>query len=121
MSARRSCSSRSTSRIARLLEAIADAARECIVPQRGPRRELVDLAQQNARHLLEELKLVDRSESDERATSPVYELGRELDFSDFRGTGLLRHLHRAGHRYGRLVRLVRERASTREPSIASSG
>jgi len=48
-----------------------------IAPQRGPRRELVDLAQQNARHLLEELKL-STLESDERATNPVYELGREL-------------------------------------------
>jgi excinuclease ABC subunit C len=47
------------------------------VPQRGPRRELVDLAQQNARHLLEEFKLAS-SEADERATNPVYELQREL-------------------------------------------
>ncbi len=47
------------------------------VPQRGSRRELVDLAQQNARHLLEEL----RAASMEGATTagdPVYELGREL-------------------------------------------
>ena len=48
-----------------------------VAPQRGPRRELVDLAQQNARHLLEELKL-STLESEERATNPVYELGREL-------------------------------------------
>jgi len=48
-----------------------------VAPQRGPRRELVDLAQQNARHLLEELKLA-TLESDERATNPVYELGRAL-------------------------------------------
>jgi excinuclease ABC subunit C len=48
-----------------------------LAPQRGPRRELVDLAQQNARHLLEELKL-STLESEERATSPVYELSREL-------------------------------------------
>ena len=48
-----------------------------VVPQRGPRRELVDLAQQNARHLLEELKLA-TLESEERATNPVYELGLEL-------------------------------------------
>jgi excinuclease ABC subunit C len=47
------------------------------VPQRGPRRELIDLAQQNARHLLEEFKLA-ASEAEERATSPVYELQREL-------------------------------------------
>jgi excinuclease ABC subunit C len=47
------------------------------IPQRGPRRELLDLAQQNARHLLEEL----RAASTEGATTagdPVYELGREL-------------------------------------------
>ncbi len=54
-----------------------------IAPQRGPRRELVDLAQQNARHLLEELKL-STLESEERATNPVYELGRELGFQHFR-------------------------------------
>jgi excinuclease ABC subunit C len=47
------------------------------VPQRGPRRELVGLAEQNARHLLEELKLTS-FETEERASSPVYELGREL-------------------------------------------
>jgi excinuclease ABC subunit C len=48
-----------------------------LVPQRGPRRELVDLAEQNARHLLEEFKLA-ALESDERAADPVYELQREL-------------------------------------------
>jgi excinuclease ABC subunit C len=48
-----------------------------LVPQRGPRRELIDLAEQNARHLLEELKLASL-ESDERAADPVYELQREL-------------------------------------------
>jgi excinuclease ABC subunit C len=47
------------------------------VPQRGPRRELVGLAEQNARHLLEELKLT-ALETEERASSPVYDLGREL-------------------------------------------
>jgi excinuclease ABC subunit C len=46
-------------------------------PQRGPRRELVDLATQNARHLLEELRLTG-DESDERAGDPVYELQRQL-------------------------------------------
>ncbi|HEU4786032.1 MAG TPA: excinuclease ABC subunit UvrC [Gemmatimonadaceae bacterium] len=47
------------------------------VPQRGPRRELVDLATQNARHLLEELRLTGE-EADERAGDPVYELQRQL-------------------------------------------
>jgi excinuclease ABC subunit C len=58
------------------IEASAHGTR-VVAPQRGPRRELVDLAQQNARHLLEELKL-STLESEERATNPVYELGREL-------------------------------------------
>ncbi|MHB1224919.1 MAG: excinuclease ABC subunit UvrC [Gemmatimonadaceae bacterium] len=49
-----------------------------VVPQRGTRRELVDLAQQNARHLLEESKLAS-SETEERAVDPVYELGRVLE------------------------------------------
>jgi len=48
-----------------------------LLPQRGPKRELLDLAEQNARHLLEEFKLAG-FESDERAADPVYELGREL-------------------------------------------
>lgn len=47
------------------------------IPQRGPRRNLIALAEQNARHLLEELKL-SSMEADERAGDPVYELGREL-------------------------------------------
>ena len=47
------------------------------VPQRGPRRELVDLAEQNARHLLEEMRLAG-ADTDERAADPVYELQREL-------------------------------------------
>src|SRR3984893_16306890 len=48
-----------------------------VVPQRGPKRELAELAQQNARHLLEEFRLASM-EADERAGDPVYELGREL-------------------------------------------
>ncbi len=47
------------------------------IPQRGPRRDLIALAEQNARHLLEELKL-SSMEADERAGDPVYELAREL-------------------------------------------
>ncbi len=47
------------------------------IPQRGVRRELVELAEQNARHLLEELKLAS-AESDVRAGEPVYDLAREL-------------------------------------------
>ena len=47
------------------------------VPQRGPRRELVELAQQNARHLLEELRLASL-DGGTRAGDPVYELAREL-------------------------------------------
>ncbi|HET7458286.1 MAG TPA: excinuclease ABC subunit UvrC, partial [Gemmatimonadaceae bacterium] len=51
-----------------------------LVPQRGPKRELIDLAEQNARHLLEELKLAS-SESEERAADPVYQLQRELSLT----------------------------------------
>ncbi|HET8769465.1 MAG TPA: excinuclease ABC subunit UvrC [Gemmatimonadaceae bacterium] len=57
-------------------EALAGAA-QVRIPQRGPKRELVDLAEQNARHLLEEFKLAGQ-ETGERAADPVYELGREL-------------------------------------------
>ena len=48
-----------------------------VVPQRGSKRDLVDLAEQNARHLLEEFKLASL-EADERAADPVYELARVL-------------------------------------------
>jgi excinuclease ABC subunit C len=48
-----------------------------LIPQRGPRRELIDLAQQNARHLLEELRAAS-TEGATVAADPVYELGREL-------------------------------------------
>jgi len=48
------------------------------VPQRGPRRDLVDLAQQNARHLLEEARLTGEDPTEERAADPVYELQRQL-------------------------------------------
>ena len=52
------------------------------VPQRGPRRELIELAQQNARHLLEEARLTgDEPTADERAGDPVYELQRQLGLS----------------------------------------
>jgi excinuclease ABC subunit C len=47
------------------------------VPQRGSGRELVTLADRNARHLLEELKL-GALETEERAADPVYELQRVL-------------------------------------------
>ncbi len=53
------------------------AGTEVRIPQRGSRRELVDLAEQNARHLLEEFRLAG-AETDERAVDPVYELQREL-------------------------------------------
>ncbi|MDB4898265.1 MAG: UvrABC system protein, partial [Gemmatimonadetes bacterium] len=48
------------------------------VPQRGSRRELVGLAQQNARHLLEEARLTGDDPTEERAADPVYELQRQL-------------------------------------------
>jgi excinuclease ABC subunit C len=48
-----------------------------LIPQRGLKRELLDLAEKNARHLLEEFKLAE-DEAEERAGDPVYELGRAL-------------------------------------------
>jgi excinuclease ABC subunit C len=47
------------------------------IPQRGLARRLVDLADQNARHLLETLRL-ETFEGAERAEDPVYALGRDL-------------------------------------------
>ena len=48
-----------------------------VIPQRGPKRELIDLAEQNARHLLEE-SLLEGDETEERAADPVYELQRQV-------------------------------------------
>ncbi|HXV85675.1 MAG TPA: excinuclease ABC subunit UvrC, partial [Gemmatimonadales bacterium] len=47
------------------------------LPQRGARARLVELADQNARHLLESLFL-ESLVTDERAEDPVYALGRDL-------------------------------------------
>jgi excinuclease ABC subunit C len=56
------------------------AGTSIVAPQRGPKRELVQLAEQNARHLLEEFKLVEEGGADasDRAGDPVYELQRQL-------------------------------------------
>ena len=96
------------------------SARRSTSPQRGPRRELVDLATQNARHLLEELRLTG-DEAEERAGDPVYELQRAARPAEGAARPrLLRHLARAGHRHGRVVRLVPERPAAIAPSIGSS-
>lgn len=50
---------------------------ELLVPSRGTYRRLVDLADQNARHLLESFR-IESLETDERAEDPVYALGRDL-------------------------------------------
>ncbi len=47
------------------------------IPQRGIKWRLVQLAEQNARHLLESFK-IESFETDERAEDPVYALGRDL-------------------------------------------
>lgn len=59
-----------------LLEQSLDGGK-VLVPQRGPKHDLVALAVQNARHLMEEFKL-SSMEADERAGNPVYDLGRVL-------------------------------------------
>lgn len=48
-----------------------------LVPRRGMARRWVDLADRNARHLLEGLRL-ESFEADQRADDPVYALGRDL-------------------------------------------
>src|SRR5205814_1780163 len=53
------------------------ASTSVIIPQRGPKRDLIHLAEQNARHLLEEA-LLEGDETEERAADPVYELQRSL-------------------------------------------
>lgn len=61
-----------------LAEAFGDA--RFVVPQRGTYRHLADLADQNAIHLLETLRL-ESFEAEERADDPVYALGRDLGLS----------------------------------------
>ena len=46
-------------------------------PQRGAKAQLADLADQNARHLLDSLK-IESFDIDERAADPVFALGRDL-------------------------------------------
>ena len=50
---------------------------EWLLPQRGRFRRLADLADQNARHLLESFR-IESFEADERVEDPVYALGRDL-------------------------------------------
>ncbi|HVO33975.1 MAG TPA: excinuclease ABC subunit UvrC [Gemmatimonadales bacterium] len=57
--------------------AVAFGEAHYAVPSRGLGRRLVDLADQNARHLLETLRL-ETFEGAERADDPVYALGRDL-------------------------------------------
>ena len=47
------------------------------VPQRGSKAQLAELADQNARHLLDSLK-IESFDIDERAADPVFALGRDL-------------------------------------------
>ncbi len=60
-------------------DAVAEllAGQRLAVPQRGIAARWLDLADQNARHLLESLRL-ETFETAERADDPVYALGREL-------------------------------------------
>ena len=55
-------------------------ASEWLVPQRGTAGRWMELAQSNARHLLESLRL-ESFETEERAEDPVYALGRDLGLS----------------------------------------
>ena len=50
------------------------------VPQRGARAKLAELADQNARHLLESL-MIEAFDIEERVADPVYALGRDLNLS----------------------------------------
>src|SRR4051794_17589717 len=51
-----------------------------VVPQRGTAFRWLDLAEANARHLLESLR-IESFETEERAEDPVYALGRDLGLS----------------------------------------
>lgn len=64
------------------LEALAAAlpGHRLTVPQRGIAARWLELADQNARHLLESLRM-ESFETEERVEDPVYALGRELGMS----------------------------------------
>jgi excinuclease ABC subunit C len=53
---------------------------EWSIPQRGRGQRWIELADQNARHLLESLR-IESFETEERAEDPVYALGRDLGLS----------------------------------------
>jgi excinuclease ABC subunit C len=72
-------------------------------------RELVDLAEQNARHLLEEFKLAGE-EADERAATRVRTAARARAAARSAFVGLLRHLALAGQGHRGVQRVVRERS-----------
>ncbi len=50
---------------------------DLVVPQRGANAKLVELADQNARHLLDSFK-IETFDIDERSADPVFALGRDL-------------------------------------------
>jgi excinuclease ABC subunit C len=54
-----------------------DTGRQWRTPRRGAGQRLIALADQNARHLMESLR-IESFETDERAEDPVYALGRDL-------------------------------------------
>ncbi|HEX5385370.1 MAG TPA: excinuclease ABC subunit UvrC [Gemmatimonadales bacterium] len=56
------------------------AGTDWTIPQRGTASRWRELADQNARHLLESLR-IESFETDERAEDPVYALGRDLGLS----------------------------------------
>jgi excinuclease ABC subunit C len=55
-------------------------ATDWIIPQRGTAHRWLELADNNARHLLESLR-IESFETEERAEDPVYALGRDLGLS----------------------------------------
>lgn len=61
-----------------LLDEVADRKLTLHVPQRGEKRRLVELAAQNARHMLEERSVMDEA-VDTRADDVVYELQEALE------------------------------------------
>jgi excinuclease ABC subunit C len=59
------------------LHELAGGEVEFLVPQRGTNAKLAELADQNARHLLDSFK-IEAFDIDERAADPVFALGRDL-------------------------------------------
>jgi hypothetical protein len=106
-----------------LLNEVADRKIALHVPQRGEKLRLVELAAQNARHLLEERTVLDESGPQPGRRRPVRSPGGAGAQGGAAPHRLLRHLPHPGHGGGGKRRGVRERGAEEErvPPVPDPG